>query len=89
MDLQSRDHRISELEEVIFQAGGTMNMVCRSAVKAFSRFEFPRRGTDHQEYARYIEQAVGDLRSQLTIHEKKFQGGEKQMRRLKDAQPAT
>ena len=43
MDILSRDQRISELEEVIFQAGVTMEMVCRSAVRAFSRFEFPRR----------------------------------------------
>ena len=37
-----------------------------------------------QEHARGTEQAVENLRSQLTAHEKKYHEGERQMRRLQE-----
>ena len=84
MDVQLRDQGIFELEELIYENGVTMErglQECRECLQQTR--QIPEKGqvsaTDHKEHARLMEQALDDLRSQLTTHEKKFQDGDRQM----------
>ena len=81
--LQARDQRIDDLAESIFANGVTIERGLQERREGLASVQVPERSTHHegmyQEHAREMEQAIGDLRSKMSGHEKKFSKGEKQM----------
>ena len=81
VDLQLRDQKVSDLEEVMFHNGVTMEYGLQDV-------QLPAKGqiseSAYQERAKGTERALGEFRAQLATYDKKFHDGERQTRRLQE-----
>ena len=88
MDLQLRDQKVSDLEEMIFHNGVTMERRLQECREDLANAQLPAKGqiseSAYQEHVKGTERALEDLRSQLTTYDKRFHEGERQMRRLRE-----
>ena len=89
MDIQSRDQRHFEMEELIFKFSVELEEClkeCREGLQCIR--QLPESGavstSDHQEHAKAVQQVLDECRAQLVVHEKRFQDGERQTRRRQD-----
>ena len=78
MDVQLRDQRISDLEEILFNNGVTMERGLQECCAGLRQAHIPEKGqvseAAYHEHAKNTEQALSELRSQLSIYEKEVPG---------------
>ena len=88
-EIQSRDQKHFELEESSFRLNVDLEKGLGGCREGPQRAQHtPESGSvsasAHQEHVKAVQQALDECRARLTTHEKKFQDGERQMRRLHD-----
>ena len=91
MDIQSKDTKHFEMEKLILKFSIELEeglKECRELQGRQKIRHLPKSGpvstSDHQEHIKAVQQVLDECRAQLVTHEKKFQDGEKQIRRLQD-----
>ena len=87
-NLQARYQQMDNPEGSVFKNAVAIERGLQECRDGLASLQTPDKGqmseAAYQEHARGVEQALKDLRSRMSEHEKKFNKGERQMRQLQE-----